>query len=365
MPSLQALFGDSFSYVDMDAGVERAVQQVKLALETANRERGKTAARIDAANRIFNERVSLDAMLPPILAEAEAIISRKKTIAVRTANAPTVSVIIRCGGRPLDMISRAVTSIRRQLYPRVSLIFARFAPIEGFDDYVADLRGSNHFDDVSVYDVGGRGKRSESMWTGLRAVKTSFFAMLDDDDQWFPDHLHHLMEVFESDRSVDFVYSGGIRHDEEGHSPILHPRLWRNDGTCLDEKRALIFCDTFDIGRLLKWDNVILSHAFIARSELLAAEVLDDPRLDVMEDVYLYLILLARGAKFAFNGRATAVWNWQVRSNDNSMVNYEMARRAEQVEQIIRQLGQYRFAGNYLGQDVIGRGIGSDRRHDF
>jgi hypothetical protein len=78
MPSLQTLFGESFSYVDMDAGVERAVQQVKLALDTANREREKTAARIDAASRIFNERVSLDAMLPPILAEAEAIIGKKK-----------------------------------------------------------------------------------------------------------------------------------------------------------------------------------------------------------------------------------------------------------------------------------------------
>ena len=359
MTSLQNLFGDSFNYVDMEGGTERAVRQIKLALESANRERQYTATRIEAAHSVFRQRVSLDALLPPILDEAQAVIARKTSVAVRRVNAPTVSVIIRCGARPLEMISRAVNSVKQQVYPSISLIFARFAAIEGFDAHVSELRDSKRFDDVTVLSVPGRGIRSESMWTGLRAVRTPFFAILDDDDEWFPDHLHHIMEVFEQDKSADFVHSGAIRHDEEQHSPELHPRLRRSDGTTVNEHRALIFCEPFDLNRFLKWENVILSHSFVARSELLTADVLDDPKLEVMEDVYLYLLFMARGAKFAFNSRATAVWNWRVQSNDNSMTNFDDAGRSELGERIVRRLGQHRFPGNYLGQDVIGRVFGA------
>lgn len=362
MPSLQHLFGDNFSYVDMDAGVDQAVQQIKLALDAANREREKTTARIEAAHRFFRERVSLDALLPAILDEAEARISQKRSIAARAVDAPTVSVIIRCGRRPLRMISRAVDSIKRQLYPRISLIFARFAPIEGFDRYVDDLRKSNRFDDIEVLDVGGAGGRSESLWTGLRAVKTPFFSILDDDDEWFPDHLHHLMEIFERDESVDLAHSGAIRHDEEGHSPHLHTRLRRSDGTWLDERRVLSYCQAQDIGQLLKGENSILPNSILARSELLVAEVLEDPQLDVMQDIYLYLLLIARGARFAFNGRATAIWNWRVQSRDNSWFELDLTQCNARGERIARRLGQYQFPGYGLGETVIGWGnpVGTD-----
>jgi hypothetical protein len=361
MPPLKDIFGDSFSYVDMETGAERAVRQIEAAFDAANRDRTKAEARIEAAHRIFCERFSLDVLLPSILEEAKEKISRKQSVALRVDGAPTVSVIIRCGGRPLRTVSRAVDSIKRQLYPRISLVFARFAPIAGFDQYVSDLRTSNRFDDVEVHDVGGRGRRSESLWTGLKAVKTPFFAVLDDDDEWFPDHLHHLMEILERDKSVDLVHSGGIRHDEEGHSPELHPRLQRQDGTYVDEQRVLTFCDAQDVGQLMAWRNVILSHSFVARSELLVAEVLEDPQLDVSEDVYLYLIFIAHGARFAFNGRATAIWNWRARSGDNSMIAFDVARRPAQCERIIRRLEGYRFPGNLAfpthGESALARDL--------
>src|SRR5262249_55488956 len=138
MLPLKDIFGDSFSYVDMEARAERAVRQIKAAVYAANRDRIKTATRIEAAHKIFCKRFSLDVLLPSIVEEAKEKIRQKQSVALRVKGAPTVSVIIRCGGRPLRTISRAVNSIKRQLYPRISLVFARFAPIAGFDQYVSD-----------------------------------------------------------------------------------------------------------------------------------------------------------------------------------------------------------------------------------
>ena len=153
------------------------------------------------------------------------------------------------------------------------------------------MRDSKRFDDVTVLNVPGRGIRSKSMWTGLRAVKRPSLPCLTMMMNGSQITSIILWKYSSKIRVLTLSTRGAIRHDEEHHSPELHPRLRRSDGTLSDEHRALIFCDAFDISRFLKWENVILSHSFVARSELLTADVLDDPKLEVMEDVYLYLLV--------------------------------------------------------------------------
>jgi hypothetical protein len=117
-----------------------------------------------------------------------------------------------------------------------------------------------------------------------------------------------------------------------------------------------MFLDAFDLGRLLKGNNMILSHSFVARSNLLSGPVLDDPKLESIEDVYLYLLLVARGADIRFTGRVSVIWNWRSVSRDNSMLTVADDRKALCVEKIVRRLSDYRFLGSYLGQQVLWRG---------
>ena len=134
MTSLQNLFGDSFNYVDMEGGTERAVRQIKLALESANGERQYTATRDEAAHSIFRSTSRWMRCSRRSSTKLKQLLPAKSLSQFASANSPTVSVIIRCGARPVEMISRAVNSVKQQVYPHISLIFSRFAAIEGFDD---------------------------------------------------------------------------------------------------------------------------------------------------------------------------------------------------------------------------------------
>jgi Glycosyl transferase family 2 len=272
MPSLQGIFGGALHYIDWKDGIEQGVQTVKAALESARGNPSATSEKIAQAHRIFCDRVSLEALLSPIIAEAEEHLARRQSPAIDSPT-PTISVIIRCGARPVSMISRAVRSIERQSYPNIYLIFVQFGAVAGFDDYVGQLRDGQRFSAVDVIKVDGDTRRSATLWAGLRAVKTPFFAILDDDDEWFSQHLADIIAEFERDEDADFVHSGGICHNEDGPSPDLHPRLHRPD-ECGDkrqgvERARLNRCRRHE-GIRVEPDRVILTHEEIGDAVVVA-----------------------------------------------------------------------------------------------
>jgi hypothetical protein len=355
MASLKGIFGDSIEYVDAAANPQCTAEAIAAIMRAARSTADATAKRISTAHEIFRKTVSLEVLLTQVVEEVAQRRAGQQVIVPKSAET-TISVIIRCGSRPLSLIKRAVLSLERQLYTGIAIIFARFAEIAGFDTYIHELRASGRFQDIQVVEVGGDGCRSTSLWAGMQQVKSPFFANLDDDDEWFPDHLLHTMAAFKQEPEADLFYSGGIRREEEGQLPNPHERLQRADGTFFPETRELMFFDAFDLGRLLKLDNMILSHSFVGRSNLLTGPVLDDPKLESIEDVYLYLLLVARGADIRFTGRVSVIWNWRSTSRDNFMLAITDDRKALSTEKIVRRLSDYRFPGNYLGQLVLGRG---------
>ena len=359
LPSLKALFGSSLEYVDASADPKETAAAIADIMRMASTNPQATAERIEAAHEIFRSKVSLEALLSNVVDDVVQRQQEMQKVAITEPAAPTVSVIIRCGNRPLSMLKRAIASLQRQYYQNIAIIFARFSEIPGFISFVDELRESGRFQDIQVVEVRGEHARSTCLWAGLRHVQTPFFANLDDDDEWFPDHLFHTMATFDQEPLTDLVYAGGVAHNEDGPLSNLHPRLQRADGTFVPENRELLFLDAFDLDRLLRWDNMILSHSFVARSCLLNGPVLDDPKLAAVEDVYLYLLLITRGAQFRFNGRVTVVWNWRDASQDSSVYTIAHHQKSICLERIVRRLSDYRFPGGLLGRDVIGRGYKS------
>ncbi len=57
-----------------------------------------------------------------------------------------------------------MASAARQSYRNISLIFVRFAEIEGFDSYLAEVRAGGRFHDIQVVTVVGDHPRSTCLW---------------------------------------------------------------------------------------------------------------------------------------------------------------------------------------------------------
>jgi phosphoglycerol transferase len=355
MQPLLELFGDTVH--TLEGGSSPARQATEIADIVAHYRRHPDAFMRAAArtHEVFRARASLEHLLGALLSDVETRRAAERVRLAPRADDPTVTVIIRCGSRPLSVVQRAVASLAAQTYHSIGLLFVRFDAIDGFAPWLEALRAGGRFVAVREVTAPGGGLRSASMWAGLRAVDSELFSMLDDDDELFRDHLASLVEVLRRDAGCDFAFGGGIRQEEDGAFLNDHPRFKGDLDNPVPERRALRFLDDFNLDRLLRYDNMILSHSWVARRRVLDDEVLADPALEVGEDVYLYLLLASRH-RFRHSGRATVLWNWRSRAGDNSMLAVSQQRWARCAEAIGRRLAHVEFPGGYQGRDILGTG---------
>jgi hypothetical protein len=352
------LFGDSLHYVDSTQSPGRLARSVAEAVQRLRGDPAHFEQLTARAHERFLAKGSLDRLMAALLEEVaarQALSSRPLLKASSAVQPMEVSVIIRCGSRPLAILQRAVASLAAQSHPRIGVILVRFAEIEGFDTWLDATRASGRFSFVREVQAPGGGLRSAAWWAGLRAVDSDAFCVLDDDDELFRDHLASLVEVLERDPDCDFAYSGVVKQEEDGVFLNSHLRFGGEGGVTIEERRALHFLDDFNLDRLLRFDNYIQSNAWVARRRVLDDEVLDDPELEVAEDMYFYLLLASR-YRFCFSGRATALWNWRSNAGDNSIKAVSQHRWVQAVEQLCRRLGQVPFPGGFEGRDVLGVG---------
>jgi phosphoglycerol transferase len=188
-------------------------------------------------------------------------------------------------------------------------------------------------------------------------VRTELFGLLDDDDELFADHLASLVALLARDADCDVAYSGVVKQEEDGLHLNTHARFKGDLGVDVPERRELKFMDDFSLDRLLRFDNFIQSNTWLARARVLVPELLDDPQLEVGEDMYFYLLLASR-FRFRFSGRVTALWNWRSNAADNSMLAVSQARWARCGAEVIQRLSALEYPGGWLGREVLGRGRG-------
>jgi hypothetical protein len=195
MPSLANIFGDAVQYVDLESNpkaVARAIAETIRKYKSAPTAFVETVRRADS---IFREKASLDRLLSALLEDVERCRAAHRMSDVNGTEGFDVTVIIRCGSRPISMIQRAVASVQNQTYKRIGIVFPRYAEIEGFGEWLQNLRASGRFLFLTDLPVRGDGVRSVAMWAGFRAVQTELFCLLDDDDELFPNHISDLVGV--------------------------------------------------------------------------------------------------------------------------------------------------------------------------
>lgn len=362
LPSLKRMFGDKLTYIEATSNPSKLKRTVSEIIRTYKTDHQLYRKHISEIDYIFRNSLSLDILLKDLINEVSVVSNNPPHNQSNGPSGPTVSVIIRCGSRPLWFLKRAVASLENQSYKKIGIIFARFGEIDGFSAWLDELLMTGRFYFVQDLMCPGEGIRSTAMWEGMRAAKGEYFGMLDDDDELFPNHYSELVRTLENCPDVALAYSGVIKHEEDGIYLNEHVRFRGDLKEEIKETRQLEFFDDFDLDRILRFDNFIQSNTWLVRRSILDNVILADPRLQVQEDIYFYMMLASR-YKFQFTGSVTAVWNWRSLTKGNSMTSVSREEWEKTSERILRRLAQVEVYGGVSGRKVFGKGRFTENRY--
>ncbi|HWJ74443.1 MAG TPA: glycosyltransferase [Kaistia sp.] len=345
IPFARRVLGDSVFHLDLKRPAEINAARVRKIITWANTNPGAAEAMARRSHNILKREFGLSGTIDRCCDFVEAAKEQTRRIyrngvalaAASAADGPLVDVVIRTGGRDTRQLETAIASIAAQSIGRYRIIVADYK--RRADIRAIAARSNRPNLKVDYLPCSNTGRRSTTLWSGLKEVTAPYFALLDDDDAVMPDHFAHLLAAAAEHPDHPLYYSGTVRVDEDPVDFMAQPNFNGPMDIVVPEIRELKFMDRFDLVRLLNFDNYIQSNAWIARSSCLDERVLTDPNLIVAEDMYLYF-MLARHGPFRLSPLPTAYWNWRTASSDNSMSAVEASIWRREGQRVLLRLNQ-------------------------
>ena len=208
---------------------------------------------------------------------------------------PLIAVIIRCGGRDIDYVKRAISSVSGQSFGRYVLLIVKYKSID-LSPVLASLPTTiERVVELEVPD----GNRSATLFPGLaklRDLDAQYFAVLDDDDFWLSNHIESLFSAGKQARNdFDVAFSGSIAISPVAHE-ISTDIFWK--------RNVYAFGYPETAGSILDIASVFSSNCFVARTDLIP-EHLELADIESGEDTLL-ISLISRRQKPIFSYLATA-----------------------------------------------------------
>jgi hypothetical protein len=222
------------------------------------------------------------------------------------ANLPSITYIIRTGGRHRKLLERALNSLVAQNYPKINVILCVYKDFDFLDEIL------QHYSMLNIKIVKREPSiRSTAICDGLAAVKTDLFGLFDDDDELYPNHIRSLVNTLKYHHNRDWrkdigmVYSGSVIVDDQNE--VYESSEYRDMKLAnRHERRAIEHFRFYRAEEMSQHNWFMMSNSWLAKSSLIDSELLIDPKIDTCEDLYFEL-LIAQRTHFAFSAEVTCV----------------------------------------------------------
>jgi hypothetical protein len=220
-PWIRKWFGDSVLYFDPAAAPSAISEQVLTHHRHCQENPGQARIMAGKARAIFERHFAAERMIENAVAYHAAAQNAKLELLSALGEAPAITVIVRCGGRPVEMVRQAVDSIRRQTFGRFRVIFSKYHQLDLSTISNVDAKIQSF---TEILTEGGG--RAATLNAGLSAIHTEFFAVLDDDDFWLSDHVESLfLAARMGDPNFDVAFAGSVCIDRQG-TQIERALIW-------------------------------------------------------------------------------------------------------------------------------------------
>jgi hypothetical protein len=311
-------FGDTLLYIDSAATIDAARDEILAHLAWAKANPEEAQRKAIRAHRIFADRFALERLVPNLVELHQKTLVAKgyrPAPGERPETMPSVSFITRTGGRNRPFLERALDSLVAQNYPSLQVIFVLYKRFDWMDELIARYTPALKFKVVEA--LGSL--RSTAIARGMEAVDTDLFGMLDDDDEFVPNHVRTLVKTLRyHDRrdwrgrillayASSYIVSDGKVYPERPQ--------WR-DGAAEDrgELRVMEHYRFWNAEEMARHFFYMMSNSWLAHRDIIDDEVLADPETDTCEDLYFEL-QFAQKTHFAFSGETTAIHHYHSHGN--------------------------------------------------
>jgi len=325
LPFYKEIFGDNLLYLtSRDEKIMAEQIIVHMSWIQNNPELAKEKAL--NAQRIFCEKLSMEVMIKNLIDFHHQIQQKNfynigyKALSEKS-DKPLVSVIIRSGGRPKEMVEKTLNSVVNQSYDNIQIVFVLYKDNAELKDFAQTYK--EKVSDLIIINSSSP-IRSTVMWEGLKVATGDYLAILDDDDIWYPNHLSKMIEFFDNNQDADFVYSGRVYYNSfeaypmkpviGGGASYFYDLL--HDLKLLTNERSNYCLGGFgktDYNEMLKLNHPI-HLCFVVKKSVLNAKILEDPVMNFAEDLYFCVLLYKLGLKFYWMPELTV----QINIHDNN-----------------------------------------------
>lgn len=343
MPFIEEHFGDSVLYIDHTKSETDLYKDVVSHMDWIRNNPKEAAEKAERANQILKDKFSSEIMLDRYVEyHNESMKYGGWSLPTSKESQPEVAVIVRAGGRPIEMLRRAFDSLKKQIYKNIRPILVLYKKPDYLEDFLEEY--SSFFSKIDIVECWD-GIRSTTLWAGLNYVydqKIPYLCILDDDDEFFPNHISNLFETLQKNNkkggNAQWAYSLWLEEHKEKKFTYCS----------IEENRSFRFYAPF--AKSIQDESQYLSPTSVfIKTSLLDDDILQDPNMHTGEDGYLWQFLFSKNLPVP-SFRATAL---QHLHGENSNFETDPRRSFDLLKLKTRFLGKRRLDGRFLTTDII------------
>ncbi|MEF9475685.1 MAG: glycosyltransferase [Candidatus Mariimomonas ferrooxydans] len=207
---------------------------------------------------------------------------------------PLVSIIVRTKDRP-KLLNKALQSIASQTYMPIEVVLVNDGGCDLPEEELKEILGNVSLNYIRLKENRGRAGAGN---VGIENAKGGYIGFLDDDDEFYPEHVSLLVSFLE-ETDYKIAYSDSLMVFKEGFSAETNELI--------DAKKELAFSRDFDYDSLLFENYIPFMCLLFDRDVLINSDGFDN-NFDLYEDWDL-LIRIGERSPFCHVRKITSNYN--------------------------------------------------------